>query len=66
MSLYAAYLEEIEKRKEQGLNPKPIDDAALTEEIIGQIKDTGHAHREQSLKSLLILSSLCNDLLTKF
>ncbi|HAY91617.1 MAG TPA: bifunctional aconitate hydratase 2/2-methylisocitrate dehydratase, partial [Rhodobacteraceae bacterium] len=50
MSLYAAYLEEIEKRKEQGLNPKPIDDAALTEEIIAQIKDTGHAHREQSLK----------------
>ena len=50
MSLYAAYLEEIEKRKEQGLNPKPIDDAALTEEIIAQIKDTDHAHREQSLK----------------
>jgi aconitate hydratase 2/2-methylisocitrate dehydratase len=50
MSLYAAYLEEIEKRKEQGLNPKPIDDGALTEEIIAQIKDTGHAHREQSLK----------------
>jgi aconitate hydratase 2/2-methylisocitrate dehydratase len=50
MSLYAAYLEEIEKRKEQGLNPKPIDDAALTEEIIAQIKDTGHTHREQSLK----------------
>jgi len=50
MSLYAAYLEEIEKRKEQGLNPKPIDDAALTEEIIAQIKDSDHAHREQSLK----------------
>ena len=50
MSLYAAYLEEIEKRKEQGLAPKPIDDAALTEEIIAQIKDTGHTHREQSLK----------------
>ena len=50
MSLYAAYLEEIENRKEQGLNPKPIDDAALTEEIIAQIKDTAHAHREQSLQ----------------
>ena len=50
MSLYAAYLEEIENRKEQGLNPKPIDDAALTEEIIAQIKDTAHAHRKQSLQ----------------
>jgi len=29
MSLYADYLNEIESRKEQGLNPKPIDDGAL-------------------------------------
>ena len=50
MSLYAAYLEEIENRKTQGLNPKPIDDAALLDEVIAQIKDAAHAHRADSLK----------------
>ncbi|MDP7152225.1 MAG: bifunctional aconitate hydratase 2/2-methylisocitrate dehydratase [Paracoccaceae bacterium] len=49
MSLYTDYLTEIETRKEQGLNPKPIDDGALLAEIIEQIKDTGNAHREASL-----------------
>merc|ERR1711916_350425 len=39
----------IETRKEQGLNPKPIDGGALLAEIIEQIKDTGNAHREASL-----------------
>ena len=42
MSLYTDYLTEIEARKEQGLHPKPIDDAALVSELIAQIKDTGH------------------------
>ncbi|WP_343563564.1 bifunctional aconitate hydratase 2/2-methylisocitrate dehydratase [Kiloniella sp. b19] len=50
MRLYTAYLEEIEKRKEQGLHPKPIDDGALTKEIIEQIKDKSHEHRADSLK----------------
>lgn len=49
MSLYTDYLKEIENRKEQGLHPKPIDDAALLSEIITQIKDTGNEHREASL-----------------
>lgn len=49
MSLYTAYLEEIEVRKTQGLHPKPIEDAALVEELIAQIKDTGHPHRAESL-----------------
>ena len=49
MSLYAAYLDEITARKEQGLSPKPIDDAGLTQEIIAQIKDAGNAHRADSL-----------------
>ncbi|NHF74961.1 bifunctional aconitate hydratase 2/2-methylisocitrate dehydratase [Paracoccus xiamenensis] len=49
MSLYASYLEEITARKEQGLSPKPIDDGALTAEIIAQIKDAGHQHRADSL-----------------
>jgi aconitate hydratase 2/2-methylisocitrate dehydratase len=49
MSLYTAYLDDISTRKAQGLSPKPIDDAGLTEEIIANIKDAGHAHREDSL-----------------
>ena len=49
MSLYAAYLDEITARKQQGLSPKPIDDAGLTQEIIAQIKDAGSAHRADSL-----------------
>lgn len=49
MSLYTDYLSEIETRKGEGLSPKPIDDGALTAEIIEQIKDTGNEHREASL-----------------
>ena len=49
MSLYTDYLEEIETRKEQGLHPKPIEDAELVEELVGQIKDLGHEHRAGSL-----------------
>ena len=50
MSLYKSYLEEIEKRREMGLNPKPIDGEALTVELIRQIKDLSHEHRDDSLK----------------
>ena len=53
MSLYTAYLEEIETRKGQGLNPKPIDDGALTEEIVAQIKDTANPHRADSLQHFI-------------
>ena len=49
MSLYTEYLEQIEARKKDGLHPKPIEDAPLVVELIAQIKDTGNAHREQSL-----------------
>ncbi|MEL6589934.1 MAG: bifunctional aconitate hydratase 2/2-methylisocitrate dehydratase, partial [Bacteroidota bacterium] len=49
MSLYREYLKEIETRKEQGLHPKPIDGAELLSEIINQIKDEGHEHREASI-----------------
>ncbi|MBQ4852651.1 bifunctional aconitate hydratase 2/2-methylisocitrate dehydratase [Pseudoalteromonas sp. MMG012] len=50
MSLYTEYMDEIQNRKQElGLNPKPIDSEALLSEIIGQIKDTGHAHRADSL-----------------
>lgn len=50
MSLYTDYLNEIETRKEQGLSPKPIDDGALVNELVAQIKDAGSEHRDDSLK----------------
>ncbi|MDF1804241.1 bifunctional aconitate hydratase 2/2-methylisocitrate dehydratase [Thalassovita sp.] len=50
MTLYTDYLDEIGTREAQGLNPKPIDDGALVGELIAQIKDTGNANREDSLK----------------
>ncbi|WP_037307751.1 bifunctional aconitate hydratase 2/2-methylisocitrate dehydratase [Ruegeria halocynthiae] len=50
MSLYTAYIEEIETRKQQGLQAKPIDDGALTQEIVEQIKDANHPDRADSLK----------------
>jgi len=50
MSLYADYLAQIETRKQQGLHPKPIEDADLVEALIAQIQDPGHEHREDSLK----------------
>ncbi|TDE06147.1 bifunctional aconitate hydratase 2/2-methylisocitrate dehydratase [Flavobacterium hiemivividum] len=50
MNIYNDYLQEIEERKGQGLNPKPIDGADLLSEIIVQIKDSDNANREESLK----------------
>ena len=50
-SLYQEYMVEIESRKsELGLHAKPIDSAELLAEIIEQIKDAGHPHREDSLQ----------------
>ena len=53
MSLYTDYLDEIETRKIQGLNPKPIDDGALLDEIISQIKDLENEHRADSLQHFI-------------
>ena len=50
MGLYTEYLNEIENRKNQGLNPKPIEDRALVKEIITQIKDLKNEHRKDSLE----------------
>jgi aconitate hydratase 2/2-methylisocitrate dehydratase len=50
MNIYKDYIQEIEERKAQGLHPKPIDGAELLSEIIAQIKDSAHEHREDSLK----------------
>jgi aconitate hydratase 2/2-methylisocitrate dehydratase len=49
MNIYKDYIKEIEERKTQGLNPKPIDGAELLSEIIWQIKDSGNADRADSL-----------------
>jgi aconitate hydratase 2/2-methylisocitrate dehydratase len=49
MSYYSEYLDEIENRKDHGLNPKPIDDGQLTSEIITHIKDKNSENRADSL-----------------
>ncbi|MDQ6479079.1 bifunctional aconitate hydratase 2/2-methylisocitrate dehydratase [Dyadobacter sp. LHD-138] len=49
MTIYKEYIKEIEERKNQGLNPKPIDGAELLSEIIAQIKDSENEYREDSL-----------------
>ncbi|MEM9648507.1 MAG: bifunctional aconitate hydratase 2/2-methylisocitrate dehydratase [Bacteroidota bacterium] len=49
MNRYTEYLKEIEQRKEQGLHPKPIDDAALLSDIIAQIKDSDNEFRDDSV-----------------
>jgi len=49
MNIYEDYIKEIEARKNQGLNPKPIDGNELLSEIIAQIKDVGNVHRKESL-----------------
>jgi aconitate hydratase 2/2-methylisocitrate dehydratase len=49
MSLYTEYLKEIENRKAEGLNPKPIEDGALVKELIARIVDLENEHRKQAL-----------------
>nr|WP_315184395.1 bifunctional aconitate hydratase 2/2-methylisocitrate dehydratase [uncultured Flavobacterium sp.] len=49
MNTYKDYIQEIEERKIQGLNPKPIDGAELLSEIIEQIKDLNNEYRGDSL-----------------
>tara|TARA_B100000886_G_scaffold310707_1_gene245610 strand:+ start:3042 stop:5840 length:2799 start_codon:yes stop_codon:yes gene_type:complete len=49
MSLFEKYLLENKKRKILGLDPKPIDEKDLLDEIIDQIKTINHEHRNISL-----------------
>ena len=49
MSIYTEYIKEINTRKSEGLNPKPIDDSNLLNQIISQIKDLSHIDRENSI-----------------
>ena len=53
MTLYSNYLAEIEKRKNDGLNPKPIENGELLKEIISQIKDKNNVHRKDSIHFLI-------------
>ncbi|HAN07573.1 MAG TPA: bifunctional aconitate hydratase 2/2-methylisocitrate dehydratase, partial [Acidimicrobiaceae bacterium] len=53
MGLYTDYLAEIEDRKKQELHPKPIEDGALVEELITQIKEPGNEHYQSSLNFLI-------------
>ena len=50
MSVYSDYLDEIETRRQQGLNPKPIEDAALIKEIISHIEDEGSPQHKACLE----------------
>ena len=50
MSVYSDYLDEIETRRQQGLNPKPIEDAALIKEIISHIEDEGSTQHKACLE----------------
>ena len=49
MSLYQAYLDQIDDRKKLDLKPKPIDDSQLTKEIVSIISDPLHKYKEKAL-----------------
>ena len=49
MNKYKSYKNQIEERASAGLHPLPIDGADLVAELISQIKDKDHEHREESL-----------------
>jgi aconitate hydratase 2/2-methylisocitrate dehydratase len=49
MTEFSNYLKEIEERKSLGLNPKPIDDGVLLENIISNIKNNENKNYENSL-----------------
>ena len=53
MSIYKEYIKEIDTRKSEGLNPKPIDDSELLNEIISHIKDIKHPDRADSINFLV-------------
>tara|TARA_Y100000589_G_scaffold331604_1_gene385866 strand:+ start:374 stop:3148 length:2775 start_codon:yes stop_codon:yes gene_type:complete len=53
MGLYEEYLEDIVERGKIGLNPKPIDNGALINEIIANITEEKSKHRIKSLEFLI-------------
>ena len=48
MSHYSEYIEEIEERKTQALNPKPIDGSELLAEIISQTVSYTHLRAHET------------------
>ena len=56
MKIYKEYLNEIEERKVQNLNPKPIDGSELLSEVILQIKDLSSPDRKDSLDFFIFLT----------
>ncbi|MCK5941185.1 MAG: bifunctional aconitate hydratase 2/2-methylisocitrate dehydratase, partial [Planctomycetes bacterium] len=50
MNAYDRYLKEIEARQQQGLHPKPIDDAALLGEITAILLSPDSPHRADALQ----------------
>jgi len=48
--IYENYIKEIQERKKQGLNPKPIESSDLLTTIIDQILDSNHKYRKDSIK----------------
>ena len=53
MSLYKEYLKDIIERKKIGLNPMPIDNGDLINEIIDNITEEKNKHRSKSLEFLI-------------
>ena len=49
MSFYESYLIDIENRKKQNLQPKPIDDGTLLKEVVAHIQDNNSPHRQDCL-----------------
>ena len=49
MKIYKEYINEIQERKVQNLNPKPIDGSELLSEVISQIRDLNSPDRKDSL-----------------
>tara|TARA_B100000963_G_scaffold65862_1_gene54077 strand:- start:9421 stop:12210 length:2790 start_codon:yes stop_codon:yes gene_type:complete len=50
LMIYENYIKEIQERKKQGLNPKPIESSDLLTTIIDQILDSNHKYRKDSIK----------------
>ena len=54
MNLFDDYLDEIKKRKQQGLGAKPIDNGDLAHEIIAHVKSASSEHHDQCVDLSLI------------
>ena len=53
MDLYEEYLDEIQKRKQQGLCAKPIDNGVLAREIISHVKSPNSKQHNQCVDFLI-------------